>query len=69
MSTPTRYTTYSVPGISCEHCERAIRGELARVDGVEEGEVDLAAKTVAVRGEAGDEAVRAAIADAGYDVE
>ena len=61
-------TTYRVPGIHCEHCARAIREELSAIEGVESIEVDVAARTVAVRG-AGlpDGDVREAIARAGYE--
>jgi copper chaperone len=60
--------TYSVPGISCGHCQAAIEGELAKVADVEAVTVDLAAKTVAVTGTATEAEVRAAIDEAGYDV-
>ena len=60
--------TYSVPGMSCEHCRTAIHGELAQVAEVETVTVDLEAKTVAVTGTATDDVVRAAIDEAGYDV-
>ena len=43
--------TYSVPGMSCGHCERAVREELLEVDGVTSVDVDLDVKTVVVRGE------------------
>jgi len=59
---------YSVPGISCEHCKRAIEGEVARVAGVDEVAVDVAARTVRVEGAADDDALREAIDEAGYDV-
>ena len=62
-------TTYSVPGISCEHCRVAISGEVGRVAGVSAVDVDLGAKRVTVRGTGFDDAsVRAAIDDAGYDI-
>jgi copper chaperone len=61
-------TTYSVPGISCDHCKRAIEGEVGQVEGVDRVEVDVAAKTVEVAGTAPDDAVRAAIDEAGYEV-
>ena len=68
MSTDT--VTYSVPGISCEHCRTAITKEVSGVDAVEAVEVDLDRKLVAVRGAGfSDAAVRAAIDEAGYDVE
>jgi copper chaperone len=61
---------YSVPGVSCSHCEQAIAAEVGTVAGVEAVGVDLGAKTVVVRGHGLDEAsVRAAIADAGYEPE
>ncbi|HEV2070959.1 MAG TPA: heavy-metal-associated domain-containing protein [Acidimicrobiales bacterium] len=61
-------TTYSVPGISCDHCKRAIEGEVGQVEGVDRVEVDVATKTVDVVGEASEAAVRAAIDEAGYEV-
>jgi copper chaperone len=61
--------TYSVPGVSCAHCEAAITQEVEQVAGVSSVEVDLDAKTVVVRGDALDDgAVRAAIDEAGYEV-
>jgi copper chaperone len=60
--------TFSVPGISCGHCKAAIEGELATTPGVARAEVDIEAKTVAVEGDATDDAIRAAIDEAGYDV-
>jgi copper chaperone len=66
----TEQITYSVPGISCEHCRTAISNEVGAVAGVETVEVDLDRKLVAVLGHAlVDERLRAAIDDAGYDVE
>jgi copper chaperone len=59
---------YSVPGISCDHCKAAIEGGVGRLPGVDLVEVDVAARTVRVEGEASDEAVRAAVDEAGYDV-
>ncbi len=61
--------TYSVPAMHCAHCERAVKEEVGAVAGVESVEVDLDTKLVSVRGEPVDDAaVRAAIAEAGYDV-
>lgn len=60
--------TYSVPGMSCGHCEQAVSGELTRVAGVDTVDVDLATKLVVVTGEALDDAaLRAAIDAAGYE--
>ena len=61
--------TYSVPGVSCTHCQAAIAQEVEHVAGVSSVQVDLDAKTVVVRGDALDDgAVRAAIDEAGYEV-
>ena len=60
---------YSVPGVTCEHCRAAIAREVGLVAGVESVAVDLEAKLVTVHGPGiSDDAVRVAIADAGYDV-
>jgi copper chaperone len=59
--------TYSVPGISCDHCKRAIEAEVSGVAAVESVEVDVDAKLVIVVG-GDDAAIRTAIDDAGYDV-
>jgi copper chaperone len=60
--------TYTVPGMHCGHCERAVREEVSAVAGVETVQVDLDTKRVSVRGSALDDAaIRAAIAEAGYD--
>lgn len=61
--------TYLVPGMSCEHCERAVSGEITSVPGVSAVDVDLDTKLVTVTGDRlDDHALRAAIAEAGYEV-
>ena len=60
--------TFSVPGMTCGHCQSAIEGELSQLGGVEQVTVDLVAKTVVVDGSASDDAVTAAIDEAGYEV-
>ncbi len=57
----------SVPGMSCDHCVRAISSEVAVVPGVETVDVRLQDKTVFVRGTAAESAIRAAVAEAGYE--
>ena len=59
--------TYRVEGMSCGHCEAAVRDEVENVPGVEDVDVDLGSKRVVVRGAFGDATVRAAIATAGYE--
>ena len=60
--------TYQVPDISCDHCKRAIEGEVGDLDGVDRVEVDVEARRVTVDGVAADDEIRAAIEEAGYEV-
>jgi copper chaperone CopZ len=62
-------TTYRVPGISCGHCKSAIEAEVGAIEGIESVVVDIDAKQVAVVGSASDDAVRAAIVEAGYEAD
>ena len=60
--------TYTVPDMSCAHCEHAVSTELAQVAGVDSVDVDLDTKLVTVRGHGLDDvALRAAIDEAGYE--
>ena len=77
MSTPLRYIddevresrSYVVQGMSCDHCVRAISQELLATPGVAAVDVDLASGRVLVSGsDLDDEAVRAAVDEAGYEV-
>ena len=62
--------TYSVPGMHCENCTKAVEGEISELEGVDSVTADLATKLVAVRGAGlSDEALRAAIDEAGYEAE
>jgi copper chaperone len=59
---------YTVPAIHCAHCAAAIREEVTEVAGVEDVEVDLDSKLVTISGESlSDDALRAAIREAGYE--
>jgi copper chaperone len=69
MTQTTEQLTYSVPGLSCDHCRTAITAEVDKVAGVSSVDVDLDAKRVTVAGpRLDDAAIRAAIDEAGYDV-
>ncbi len=68
MSTDSQTFTYSVSGISCDHCKRAIEAEVSGVADVVAVDVDVDAKQVTVVG-GDDAAIRAAIDSAGYDVD
>ena len=62
-------TTYTVPGISCGHCKNAIEAEVGALDGIESVVVDIDRRQVAVVGSASDDAIRAAIVEAGYEAD
>ena len=60
--------TFEVPAIHCAHCAMSIREEVSEVEGVDEVAVDLDTKVVTVSGsDLDDAALRAAIAEAGYE--
>ena len=61
--------TYTVAGMTCEHCVLSVREEVSEVAGVESVDVELASGRLAVRGtEIEDAAIRAAVTGAGYEV-
>jgi copper chaperone len=64
-------TTYTVTGMTCDHCVAAVREEVGKIDGVRSVDVDLASGVVAVESESPMdlEAFSAAVAAAGYAVE
>ncbi len=60
--------TYTVPGMTCGHCEASVKQELSAVPGVRAVDVDLKTKLVTVSGAPLDDvALRAAIGEAGYE--
>ena len=60
---------YTVTGMTCAHCAAAVTEEVSAVAGVESVEVSVADGAVLVRGTGvSDEAVRAAVDEAGYTV-
>jgi copper ion binding protein len=63
-------TTFTVIGMTCDHCVRAVQGEVARIPGVHGVDVDLATGSVAVHadGPVDPEAFAAAVDEAGYEV-
>lgn len=69
-TTETKSTEYDVTGMSCEHCEVAVREEVSAVTGVEAIEVSAATGRLVVTGDAVEEsAVIAAVDEAGYAAE
>ena len=66
---PAETREYTVQGMTCSHCVLSVREEVSEVPGVSAVDVDLASARLSVTGADVDEhAVRAAVADAGYEV-
>ena len=63
-------STYTVTGMTCGHCVSAVTEELSAIDGVGDVRVDLGSGVVTVTSDAplSDEAVRAAVDEAGYEL-
>lgn len=66
----TTTETVTVTGMTCEHCVRAVREELTKLDGVQAVDVDLASGRVTLHSDAplAAAAVAAAVDEAGYEV-
>ena len=60
---------YVVSGMTCEHCVMSVTEEVAEIAGVDRVSVHLASGRLKVSGlQFTDDAVKAAVADAGYEV-
>ena len=60
---------YTVEGMTCSHCVLSVREEVSEVPGVSAVDVDLASGRLTVTGsDLDDDAVRAAVTEAGYEV-
>ncbi|MEF8780696.1 MAG: heavy-metal-associated domain-containing protein [Haloferacaceae archaeon] len=62
-------TTLTVSGMACDGCEEAVVDALEGVSGVEAASADHEAGTATVEGDADEDAMAAAVEDAGYEVE
>ena len=62
--------TYTVTGMTCSHCVSAVTEEVSGLPGVTDVQVDLPSGGVTVTSDAplDDDAVRAAVEEAGYEV-
>jgi len=69
MDTPSPYRAYSVAGMTCNHCVMSVREEVGEIAAITDIDVDLATGRLTVAGEnISDDAVKAAVAEAGYEV-
>ncbi|WP_166986193.1 heavy-metal-associated domain-containing protein [Canibacter zhoujuaniae] len=64
----TKSLNFTVTGMSCAHCEAAIRSELEELDGVHAVAVSAANGTLTVQADAAvtEQAIIAAVDEAGY---
>jgi copper chaperone len=61
--------TYTVTGMTCEHCVNSVTDEVGKVDGVETVDVQLEGGQVTVAGDGfADAQVAAAVDEAGYAI-
>ena len=60
--------TYAVTGMTCGHCESAVREEISQIPGIEQIDVSASTGTLAITadGPVDDAAVIAAVDEAGY---
>ena len=63
-------SVYQVAGMTCEHCVRAVTGELQALPGVRGVRIDLESGAVTVASDAALplDAVRGAVEEVGYDL-
>ena len=63
-------STYTVKGMHCDHCVRSVIEEVSEIAGVQQVDVDLASGRVTVTSEQPlpEDEVRAAVAEAGYEL-
>lgn len=63
-------SSFTVQGMTCDHCIQAVTSELTKIAGVHHVSVDLESGTVAVESDAAldPDAVAAAIEEAGYEL-
>jgi copper chaperone len=61
-------STYTVTGMTCGHCVASVTEEVGELPGVTDVQVELDSGLLTVTGETTPDAVRAAVAEAGYQV-
>jgi copper chaperone len=66
-------TTYSVTGMTCEHCVAAVTREVRKIDGVSAVEIELVSGgashvTIVSAAAVTQQAVRAAVDEAGFEL-
>lgn len=59
-------TELNITGMTCDHCQRAVKGALESVEGVQSASVDLDVGLACVDGEVDMDALIAAVEEEGY---
>jgi copper ion binding protein len=67
-SSPPARRTYRVQGMTCAHCVASVSEEVGELPGVDAVEVSLEEARLTVVGTAQEAAIRAAVAEAGYEL-
>ncbi|GAB3252443.1 heavy-metal-associated domain-containing protein [Arthrobacter pigmenti] len=62
--------TYTVQGMTCDHCAASVTEEVTKISGVTDVSVDVAAGRLTINSESpvSDEVVTEAVEEAGYEV-
>lgn len=70
IMTDRHLSSYTVTGMTCGHCVASVTEEVREIPGVTEVDVDLASGTLSITSSRplDDDAVRAAVGEAGYQV-
>jgi copper chaperone len=70
QSTSPVTATYTVTGMTCDHCATSVREEIGALSGVRQVDVDVPSGRVTVTSdsELPTEAVRSAVGEAGYQL-
>lgn len=63
----SEFAKMKIEGMTCKHCSATVKKAIESVDGVEEAEIDLDAKTAYIKGDYDEKAVIDAVKAAGYE--
>ena len=61
-------STYTVTGMTCDHCVASVTEEVTELPGVTDVQVELETGRLTVTGDATPDAVRGAVEEAGYSL-
>jgi copper chaperone len=67
MENLSKERVFSVTGMSCGHCQRAVEAAIGQLEGVQSARVDLKTGQAKVIGDVESQAVSDAVKEAGYE--